>query len=92
MLNEKNLLDRHDKHEQRRHGHKPDIDKMAQIIGITKEDLEAQLKAGKSLTEIAAAKGISKDQLIEKIKEQLTPSIEKMADHKKGDHKEKKAK
>ena len=49
---------------------------------MTKEELRRQLHAGKSLAEIAQAKGISKDKLVVSIKDQLTPSIEKWVDHK----------
>jgi hypothetical protein len=83
MLNEKDLLDRHDHHmRDGHHGMRPDPAKLAETLGLSKDELVTQLKAGKSLTEIAAAKGISKEQLIGKIKEQLTPSIEKMVDRK----------
>jgi uncharacterized protein YidB (DUF937 family) len=86
MIHEKQLLDQLEKHT--KHHRHPDPDKMAKVIGISKAELEAQLKAGKSLTEIAAAKGISKKQLVEKIKEQMTPAIEKMVDRKKGEKNE----
>lgn len=68
-----------------RMGFLPDPDKLASLLGISKEELETQLKAGKSLAEIAAAKGISRDQLIAKLKDELTPWIENMVDRKKGD-------
>ncbi|WP_248926524.1 hypothetical protein [Paenibacillus hamazuiensis] len=61
---------------------KESLGKVAELLGMSKEDLSSELKAGKSLAEIAEAKGISKDQLVAKIKEQMTPMIEKMVDHK----------
>lgn len=82
ILNEKNLLDSHAKGKHR-FGLKPDTDKLAQSLGLSKDELHAQLRSGKSLTEIAKAKGISKDKLVASIKDQLTPSIEKWVDHKK---------
>ncbi|WP_159887664.1 hypothetical protein [Paenibacillus puerhi] len=67
-------------------GHKsrmlPAQDKLADIIGISESELKSQLNEGKSLTEIAEAKGMSKDQLIAKIKDELTPWIEKAVDRK----------
>ncbi|MGF7029891.1 uncharacterized protein YidB (DUF937 family) [Paenibacillus mucilaginosus] len=70
------------KHHGGKHAMLPAPDKLAGILGITEEELKAQLAAGKSLTEIAAAKGMSKEQLVAKIKEEITPWIEKMVDRK----------
>ncbi|MFC5453184.1 hypothetical protein [Paenibacillus aestuarii] len=82
ILNEKNLFAKEQHGKWHRHGLKPDKEKLAQTLGMSKEELRAQLKAGKSLTEIAKAKGMSKDKLVATIKEQLTPSIEQMVDRK----------
>jgi uncharacterized protein YidB (DUF937 family) len=60
----------------------PAPDQLATLIGIQESDLKAQWKEGKSLTEMAAAQGIDKAQLISKIKESLTPRIEKAVDRK----------
>ncbi|WP_284638837.1 hypothetical protein [Paenibacillus silviterrae] len=60
----------------------PAPEKLASILGITEEQLKSELKAGKSMTEIAASKGMSKEQLVAKIKEELTPWIEKAVDRK----------
>ncbi|SDI76923.1 MULTISPECIES: hypothetical protein [Paenibacillus] len=60
----------------------PAKDKLAGILGISEDELKAQLKAGKSLAEIAQSKGITKEQLIGKIKDEMTPWIEKMVDRK----------
>jgi uncharacterized protein YidB (DUF937 family) len=68
----------------RHHAGMPAPDKLSAIIGITTEELETQLKAGKSLTEIAQSHGMSKEQLIVKIKEHITPWIEKIVDRKAG--------
>lgn len=62
---------------------KPNLEKLSEILGISKEDLKSELKSGKSLSEIAQSKGMSKDQLISKIMEDITPTIEKMIDRKK---------
>jgi predicted DNA-binding ribbon-helix-helix protein len=60
----------------------PAMDKLAPMLGLTVDELREQLKSGKSLEEIAKAKGMSKDQLVAAIKEQLTPWIEKMVERK----------
>jgi hypothetical protein len=84
MLNQKGLPSGHEQHGKKSHsGLRPDYEKLAGTLGMTKDQLKSELKGGKSLTEIAAAKGISKDQLIETIKTQLTPSIEKFVTRKK---------
>jgi uncharacterized protein YidB (DUF937 family) len=84
MLNQKGLSSRHEQHSKGHHsGLRPDFEKLAGTLGISKEQLKSELNSGKSLTEIAAAKGISKEQLINTIKTQLTPSIEKFVTHKK---------
>jgi hypothetical protein len=56
--------------------------KLAAIIGIPEDRLVEQLKAGKSITEIAEAQGMTKQQLIAKIKDNLTPYLDKALDHK----------
>lgn len=86
MLNEKGLPEKHSMH--KGHGMKPDPEQLASALGISKEELKAQLKSGKSLAEIAASKGISRNQLIAKLKDQMTPQIERWVDRK---HSEKKA-
>ncbi|MEK3722016.1 hypothetical protein [Paenibacillus sp. FSL H8-0034] len=62
----------------------PAPEKLAAILGITADELKSDTKAGKSLTEIAESKGISKEQLIHQITEQITPWVEKKVDHKRG--------
>jgi ribosomal protein S20 len=47
------------------------------LLGMTKEELGAELKAGKSISEVAAGKGISEEQLITAIKDSMTESIKK---------------
>lgn len=51
-------------------------------LGITKEDVAAGMKAGKSLAEIAQEKGISRDQLINKLKEDMLTKLNEMVDRK----------
>lgn len=84
ILNEKNLLAGHEgRGKWHKFGLKPDTEKLAKTLGLSSDELHAQLRSGKSLAEIAKSKGISKDKLVASIKEQLTPSIEKWIDHKK---------
>lgn len=59
-------------------------EKMASILGMTKEELVKELKAGKSLEEIAKSKGMTKEELIAKIKDELTPALEKAVERKHG--------
>ncbi len=56
--------------------------KLASILGMTEDQLTSELKSGKSLTDIAQSKGISKERLIGKIKDEMTPWIENMVDRK----------
>ena len=67
-----------------------DPEKLAAILGITKDELKTQQEAGKTVAEIAEAKGITREQLLEKLKTELTPSLEKFIDAKKGDKPQKK--
>lgn len=65
-----------------KHRMMPAPDKLAGILGISEEELKTQLKSGKSLAEIAQSKGMTKEQLVDKIKDGMTPWIEKMVDRK----------
>jgi hypothetical protein len=84
MLNQKGLPTRNEHHfKERSLGFHADFANVAQSLGLTEEELKTELKSGKSLTEVAAAKGVSKGKLMDTIKSQLTPSIEEVLDHKK---------
>lgn len=52
------------------------------ILGITQEELRTELESGKSIVDIATAKGISEDDLISKIKDGMTDSIKKSVEQK----------
>jgi hypothetical protein len=83
MINEKGLRSRKDHHYKGSSSiMHPDFEKISEALGMTRELLKTELNSGKSLAEIAAAKGMSKVKLMETIKAQLTPSIEQMVDHK----------
>ncbi|TDF96578.1 hypothetical protein [Paenibacillus piri] len=75
-----------------KHRMMPAPDKLSALLGMTEDELHAQLMEGKSLAEIAQSKGIGKEQLIAKIKEEMTPWIEKMVEHKRGGSAQKPAK
>ncbi|XOK58819.1 hypothetical protein ACJ7K1_19820 [Paenibacillus elgii] len=57
-------------------------DKLASLLGMTEDQLKTELKSGKSLTDIAQSKGMSREQLVGKIKDEMTPWIENMVDRK----------
>jgi DNA-binding CsgD family transcriptional regulator len=86
MIHSKNLQDLHSMDQKKRFSNEAkqmmSPAKLSLILGIPEDKLVEQLKAGKSIAEIAQAQGISKQQLIDKIKEQLTPFLEKAVDHK----------
>jgi hypothetical protein len=86
MIQSRNLLELHSKGdkktEQLNERRMMSPEKLAAIIGIPEDKLIEHLKAGKSITEIAEAQGISKQQLIAKIKDNLTPFLDKALDHK----------
>lgn len=56
--------------------------RLAAILGISEEQLTKQLDAGQSLAEIAQSRGMTKEQLVGKLKEELTPLLEKAVDRK----------
>lgn len=84
------------KFEGRGHGHKGKgsfmhgvpLEKAAAIVGLSKEELKKELDTGKSLAEVAQAHGVSRDQLIAKLKDGLTPTLEKFVDGKREARKE----
>ncbi|WP_159886612.1 hypothetical protein [Paenibacillus puerhi] len=66
-------------------GHFGNPETVSGLIGLTKDELTAALKEGKTLTEIAAEKGIDKEQLVSKIKDSLDESIRQFVDRKQTD-------
>lgn len=60
---------------------------LTQILGITQDELRTELEAGKSILDVATAKGISEDDLVSKIKEGMTDSIKKHVEQKGTDRK-----
>ncbi|PQP83015.1 hypothetical protein C0Q44_16835 [Paenibacillus sp. PCH8] len=70
------------------HGKRSMLDKgaIARFIGVTPAQLHEQLQSGKSLAEIAQAKGINETQLVDKLKEQLTGDLKRFVHQKGGAH------
>ncbi|WP_274364133.1 hypothetical protein [Paenibacillus thermotolerans] len=50
-------------------------EEVAQIIGMTEDEVKAGLQSGKSLAELAQAKGMSEEQLIQKLKDNMTDEL-----------------
>jgi predicted DNA-binding ribbon-helix-helix protein len=69
-------------HEKGKFGSFGDPEALAQILGVTRQQLKADLQAGKSLVEIAQAKGIAEDQLINKIKDGMTSKLKQFVEKK----------
>ncbi|NHN34032.1 hypothetical protein [Paenibacillus agricola] len=55
---------------------------VATLTGLTAQEIGTQMKAGKSLSEIALEKGVSKQQLIDALVKKETEKITKMVDEK----------
>jgi hypothetical protein len=53
-----------------------DDTKLAEVIGIAKDDLNTQLKAGKSLLQVAEANGFTKDSLLQSVRPLFTSQID----------------
>ncbi len=56
---------------------------IAAALGVTKQELNEELNNGKSLSEIALDKGMTDEQLINKLKDVLTPSLQSLIVQKK---------
>jgi lambda repressor-like predicted transcriptional regulator len=58
-------------------GRKVALDAAAKALGMTTDELQAELKAGKTLGQIADAKGVSRDTLVEALKDSLKIDLDK---------------
>lgn len=56
----------------------------AQTIGISTKELRDQLRAGKSLKEVAAAHHVSESTLVTALEKGLDPYVQRLVDHKRG--------
>ncbi|SPY21990.1 Uncharacterised protein [Paenibacillus polymyxa] len=71
-----------------RHGKRPGglnhhlNEKVARLLGITPVQLEKELGQGKSLAEVAKSKGIREDQLIDKLKNEMTVDLKRLVNRK----------
>lgn len=54
----------------------------ADVLGITPAQLRADLKQGKSVSELAQAKGMSKDQFADRLATAAKPGLDKLVDSK----------
>lgn len=76
---------KHSKHEQRqdrRQIARVVFEAEADVLGIKPEELRADLKAGKSVSELAEAKGITKDQFADRLATAAKPGLDKLVDSK----------
>ncbi|MGM1019233.1 MAG: hypothetical protein ACQEXV_01460 [Bacillota bacterium] len=70
------------------HGHGPGgwnhhlNEKVAKLLGITPARLENELGQGKSLVDIAKSKGIKEEQLIDKLKNEMTVDLKRLVNRK----------
>lgn len=75
-----------EKNEGHERGHKKlgfvDQAALTKILGITQQELTADLQAGQSLVQIAQAKNITEDQLISQIKDSMTDKVKKFVEKK----------
>ncbi|MGG4218292.1 hypothetical protein ABEW32_08660 [Paenibacillus jamilae] len=57
-------------------------EKVARLLGITPVQLEKELGQGKSLADVAKSKGIREDQLIDKLKNEMTVDLKRIVNRK----------
>ncbi|WP_226003374.1 hypothetical protein [Paenibacillus sp. BJ-4] len=57
-------------------------EKVAKLLGITPAQLENELGQGKSLADIAKSKGIKEEQLIDKLKNEMTVDLKRLVNRK----------
>lgn len=75
------------KHSHADHLRQHELKIAATTIGITPKELREQLRAGKSLKEIAAAHGVSEEKLVAALEKGLDPWVQKLVEHKAGQKK-----
>lgn len=72
------------KHPRGDHLRQHELKVAAATIGISPKALREQLRAGKSLKEVAAAHGVSEDKLVAALEKGLDPYVKKLVEHKRG--------
>jgi predicted DNA-binding transcriptional regulator YafY len=50
-------------------------EELAPVLGMTEDEIKAGLESGKSIAELAAAKGLTEEQLIRKLKDRMTDQL-----------------
>lgn len=55
----------------------------AQVLGMKPEELRDALKHGKSISELAEARGISKEQFADRLATQVKPALDRLVEQKK---------
>jgi hypothetical protein len=71
-----------DKHADRQAVVRAVFESEADVLGIKPEDLRAALKSGKTVEQLAAAKGLSKDQFADRLATAVKPALDKLVDSK----------
>ena len=71
------------RHADRREIVKAIFESEAGILGMKPEDLRAALKSGKTVEQLAAAKGLSQDQFADRLATSVKPALDKLVDSKK---------
>ncbi|HEX6348519.1 MAG TPA: hypothetical protein VF160_03920 [Candidatus Dormibacteraeota bacterium] len=72
-----------DRHADRREIAKAIFESEADVLGMKPEDLRAALKSGKTVEQLAAAKGLTKDQFADRLATSVKPALDKLVDSKK---------
>jgi uncharacterized protein YidB (DUF937 family) len=75
-------IEQNEGHEKGRFGLFGEPAALSKMLGVTEQELTTGLQAGQSLTEIAQTKGIGEDQLINKIKDNMTDQLKKFVEKK----------
>lgn len=57
-------------------------EEIAALLGLSEDELKTGMAEGKSLAELAAAKGITEDQLLQKLKDQMTEPLKQWINEK----------
>ena len=73
---------RHDQRQDRRQIARVVFEAEADVLGIKPEELRADLKAGKSVSDLAQARGITRDQFADRLATAAKPGLDKLVDSK----------
>jgi hypothetical protein len=70
-----------DRRQDRRVARRDYLEASAQVLGMKPEDLAKALKSGQTLSQLAAAKGMNKDQFADAVTKAIKPLLEKSVDN-----------